>query len=99
MGLGAPDPPLRPEIVHESERTRVTRLFFAGQAVIRKEPLGPGAERRVGHETAMLARLRGIAGVAQLAQAPRYPGSIVLTDIHGANLASVAKPLPAEELI
>jgi hypothetical protein len=55
------DPPGRAEIVHESERTRVTRLFFPGGTVIRKEPLGPGAERRLRHERAILERvvLRG----------------------------------------
>ncbi len=41
-----PDPFLRAEIVHCSERTRVTRLFLPGRAVIRKEPLGPDAEGR-----------------------------------------------------
>jgi len=38
------DPPVRAEVVHESERTRVTRLFFPGRTVIRKEPLGPDGE-------------------------------------------------------
>ena len=99
MGAGDSSPPLRTEVVHESERTRVTRLFFADLTVIRKEPLGPDAERRAEHEAAMLARLRGLAGVAQLAQAPRYPGSIVLTDVYGANLASLVKPLAADALI
>ncbi len=70
-------PPVRAEIVHESVRTRVTRLFLAGRTVIRKEPLGPDADRRLRHEAAMLERLRGVEGVAQLAQAPRYPGSVV----------------------
>jgi len=51
------DPPVRAEIVHESERTHVTRLFLAGHTVIRKEPLGPDGERRLRHETAMLERL------------------------------------------
>ena len=36
------DPPIRAEVVHESERTRVSRLFLPGGTVIRKEPLGPG---------------------------------------------------------
>ena len=31
----------------------------------------------------MLERLRGVAGVAQLAEAPRYPGSVVLADAGG----------------
>jgi len=65
------DPSVRAEVVHESERTRVIRLFRPGRTVIRKQPLGPDAERRVAHETSMLERLRGVAGVAQLAEAPR----------------------------
>jgi predicted ATPase/signal transduction histidine kinase len=46
----------------------------------------------------MLERLRGVAGVAQLAEAPQYPGSIVLADAGGASLARAAKPLPVDEL-
>ncbi len=52
-----PDPLLRAEVVHSSERTRITRLALPGGTVIRKEPLGPDAERRVRHEVAMLERL------------------------------------------
>jgi hypothetical protein len=48
--------------VHSSERTRITRLFLPGRTVIRKEPLGPDAERRVFHEAAILERLLGVAG-------------------------------------
>ena len=59
-----PDSFLRTEIVYSSERTRVSRLFLPGGTVIRKEPLGPDAERRVQHEAAMLDRLLGVAGVA-----------------------------------
>src|SRR6202012_4766295 len=93
-----PDPFLRAEVVHSSERTRITRLFLPGRTVIRKEPLGPDAERRARHETAMLERLRGVAGVAQLAAAPRYPGSVVLEDAGEASLAGLTTPLPAGEL-
>src|ERR1700688_5170367 len=89
---------LRAEIVHSSERTRITRLFLPGRTVIRKEPLGPDAERRVRHEVAMLERLLGVAGVAQLAEAPRYPGPVVLEDAGGASLAGMNQPLPAGEL-
>ena len=92
------DPPVRAEVVHRSERTRVTRLFLAGGAVICKEPLGPDAERRVRREVVMLERLRGVAGVAQLADAPRHPGSVLLADAGEVSLAEVAKPLPAGEL-
>ena len=94
-----PEPPVRAEVVHSSERTRVTRLFLPGRTVIRKEPLGPDAERRVRHEAAMLERLLGVAGVAQLAEAPRYPGSVVLEDAGGASLAGMTKPLPAGDLV
>jgi hypothetical protein len=58
----ARDPPARAETVHESERTRITRIFLPGRTVIRKEPLGPDAERRLRHEAAMLERLRGVKG-------------------------------------
>jgi serine/threonine protein kinase len=84
--------------VHESERTRITRLLLLGGTVIRKEPLGPDGERRVRHEAAMLERLRGVVGVAQLAEAPQYPGSVVLADVGGASLARAAKPLAVDEL-
>src|ERR1700761_5252569 len=97
MRLG-PDPFPRAEIVHCSERTRVTRLFLPGRTVIRKEPLGPDADRRVRHEVAMLERLPGVAGVAQLAEAPRYPGAVVLEDAGGASLAGMTRPLPADKL-
>jgi signal transduction histidine kinase len=95
-----PDPakPVPAEIVHESGRTRIIRLVVPGRTVIRKEPLGPDAERRVRHEVAMLQRLRGVAGVAQLAGTPRYPGSVVLADAGAASLAGAAKPLAAGEL-
>src|SRR5271157_5645323 len=102
MGAGevlpGQDPPVRAEVVHESARTRVTRLLLPGRTVIRKEPLGPDADRRLRHELAMLERLRGAEGVAQLAEAPRYPGSVVLADAGGASLAGLARPLAAGEL-
>ena len=98
-GLCGGNPPVRDEIVHESERTRVTRLFFPGGTVVRKEPLGPGGPQRLRHELAILERLRGVRGVAQLVDAPRYPASIVLEDVGGTTLAGLAKPLPVDELI
>jgi len=57
---------------------------LAGRTVIRKESLGPDAERRLRHEAAMLERLLGVEGVAQLAEASRYPGAIMLADAGGA---------------
>jgi hypothetical protein len=87
--------PARTEVVHASERTRVTRLLLAGCTVIRKEPLGEDAQRRLQHELAMLERLRGAAGIAQLADAPLDPGSILLVDVGGTSLVNVPKPLPS----
>src|ERR1700757_2010165 len=69
------EPFLRAEIVHESERTRITRLFLPGRTVIRKEPLGPDAERRVRHAVAVLEWLGGVAGGGELAGGPRDPGA------------------------
>jgi signal transduction histidine kinase len=96
--LPARDPPAQAEMVHESGRTRIIRLFLPGRTVIRKEPLGPDAERRVRHEAAMLERLRGVNGLAQLADDVRYPGSVVLADAGEASLAGVTGPLAAEDL-
>src|SRR5688500_2650429 len=75
------DPPVRVEVVHESARSRVTRLFLPAGSVISKEPLGSDAERRLRHELAMLERLRGFKGVPQLVEMSRRPGSILLEDV------------------
>ncbi len=103
MGNGAvsPDrgPLVRVEIVHESERARVTRLSLSVGTVIRKEPLGPEAQGRLQHEVAMLQRVRGLPGVAQLLDEPRYTGSMVLADAGGKSLAGLSKPLSVEDLI
>src|SRR3954452_2304051 len=93
------DPPVRAEVLHESARTRVTRLFLPGRTVIRKEPLGPDAHRRLQNELAILERLRGVAGVTQLVEAPRYPGSIVTEDVDGTSLVGLSTPLDVDELI
>src|SRR5882757_7281764 len=97
--LSGSDPPARVAVVRESGRTRVTRLFLPGRTVIRKEPVGADAAARLRHETAMLQRVRGAAGVVPLLEAPRYPGSIVLADVGGTNLAELATPLGVDELI
>jgi signal transduction histidine kinase len=102
MGTGEPldrDPPARTDVLHASAHTRVTRLFLPGRAVIRKEPLGADAQRRLQHELAMLERLRGAAGIAQLADGPRDPGAIVLVDVGGVSLVEVAKPLAVNDLV
>jgi hypothetical protein len=94
------DPPVRAELLlHESDRTRVARLVLAGGTAIRKEPLGPDAPRRLVHEAAMLQRLRGVVGVAQVLPAPRLPGSVVLEDVGGTSLAGLVTPLTGDELV
>jgi serine/threonine protein kinase len=93
------DPPPSAEVLYASERTRVTRVFLAGHTVIRKQPLGWDAERRLRQELAMLERLGGIPGVAQLVEKPLYPGSISLADVAGTSLAGMATPLDADVLI
>jgi predicted ATPase/signal transduction histidine kinase len=93
------DPPDRHEVAHDSDRTRVTREFFDGHTVIRKEPLGPNARQRLRHEMAMLGRLRGVNGIVQLVDAPPDPASILLEDGGTASLAQLAKPLDSDELI
>jgi len=90
------DPPwaARVEPLHESERTRVTRLVSEVGSVIRKEPLGPGARRRLRHEVEILERLSGAEGVAQLAAgAAPSTGSILLADVGGTALSEGAMPL------
>jgi serine/threonine protein kinase len=69
------------------------------RTVIRKEPLGPDAQRQMRHEVAILERLRGVEGVAQLLDAPRCPASIVVADVGGTRLADMAKPLAMDDLI
>src|ERR1700754_3401324 len=92
------DPPVRFAVVHESARTRVTRLSRADRTLIMKEPLGPDAGRRLRHESAILERMRGAPGVAQLADEPPHEGSIVLADAGDHTLAALPKPVPAREL-
>ncbi|MER7009000.1 AAA family ATPase, partial [Dactylosporangium sp. NPDC000555] len=77
----------------------MTRLPFAGHTIIRKEPLGPDARRRVQHEMGILGRLRGVEGVAQLVEVPRSPGSIAVADVGGTSLAGLTKPLVVGDLI
>jgi signal transduction histidine kinase/tRNA A-37 threonylcarbamoyl transferase component Bud32 len=74
-------------------------VFLRGRTVIRKEPLGADAQRRLQHELAMLERLRSATGIAQLANAPPYPGSIVLVDVGGASAVELPKPLAIDDLI
>ncbi|TCJ38090.1 diguanylate cyclase domain-containing protein [Parafrankia sp. BMG5.11] len=96
------DPPaiVCTELLHETERTRVTRLVFPTGAVIRKEPLGSDARGRLRHEVEILNLLSGVEGVVQLADgAPPSPGSILLADVGGVALATRATPLDPCELV
>src|SRR4051794_20262089 len=96
--LGA-EPPLRVEVVRETARTRITRLVFSDRTVIRKQPLGTDRGRRLRRETALLERVRGVDGVAQLVNRPRYPDSIVLADAGMTRMADLATPLAVDELL
>jgi serine/threonine protein kinase len=95
----ATDRPARTEVLRDDARARVTRLFLTGRTVIRKEPRGPDSGTRLAHERAVLARLRGVDGVAQLLDTPEYPDSIVMADSGGESLAGLAKPVPAARLL
>ncbi|MGA9677190.1 MAG: serine/threonine-protein kinase, partial [Mycobacterium sp.] len=91
--------PVQAEVVRETTHSRVTRLFAAGRAIIRKEFSGPAAARRLRHELGVLERLRGVVGAAQLLDEPRYPGSITLADAGQTSLSETLKPLAPEDLI
>ncbi|OHV47381.1 diguanylate cyclase [Pseudofrankia sp. BMG5.36] len=97
------DPPAavtRTELLHETERTRVSRLVFPDGSVIRKEPLGPNAQRRLRHEIDILERLSGVEGVVRLAAGrPPCQGSVLLEDLGGTVLSERATPLDPAELI
>ncbi|CUU58065.1 diguanylate cyclase (GGDEF) domain-containing protein [Parafrankia irregularis] len=91
---------VRVDVLHETERTRVTRIMSAAGSLIRKEPLGPGADWRLLHETEILKRLSGVDGVAQLADgSPSCPGSILLADVGGIALCELAMPLAPVTLV
>ena len=93
------DPPARIERVHESERTRVTRVFLPGRTV---HPQGAAGGGRAAAAAARAGDARAAArrrGVAQLVEAPPYPGSIVLVDVGGTSVVELAKPLAVDDLI
>ncbi|MBV1854733.1 diguanylate cyclase domain-containing protein [Catellatospora tritici] len=96
-------PPLgaaRSEQLHRSDRTLVKRRSLpGGGSVIVKEALGPDAVKRTDHELAILHRLRGVTGVAQLADALAEPGTLVLVDPGGTTLDQRGKPLPWAETV
>src|SRR5262245_3419349 len=83
---------IRTELLHDSDRTRVSRLVFSDGTLIRKELLGPDGEKRRRREVAVLERLSGVDGVVQLADRQPSRGAILLKDVHGEPLARVDKP-------
>jgi diguanylate cyclase (GGDEF)-like protein len=83
----------------------VTRLYRPGGTVVRKQPLGPGANERLQHERGLLGRLAGVPGIVQVASArddgpggSRARGSIVLEDAGDTSLAERTTPLTADEV-
>ena len=94
QGIVVPDrgPPVRAEIVPECESSRVTRLFFSDRTLIRRKPLGPDAQQRLRREVQTPQRLRGVPGVAQLAEAADFPKSIMLVDAGDTSPSGLAKP-------
>ena len=91
--------PERLDVLYDSERTRVTRLWMPDGPVIRKEPLRQDRDKRVRNEVAVLERLAGVEGVAQLADVPAYPGSIMLADVDGGGLDHRTMPIDIDELL
>jgi diguanylate cyclase (GGDEF)-like protein len=89
-----------PEILYASDRTRVTRMCSPGGVarVICKQALGPDAEDRLRRETAILKRLSGVEGVAQLAAAPAQARAIMLVDIDAESLTRKRFPVAGTEL-
>jgi len=79
-------------LVYQSDRTIVRRVALGGDArtVIHKEPLGADSDQRRRHETAILRRLAGVPGVAQLVTAAAVPEAIVLEDVGGRPLIEAA---------
>ncbi|GAA0234390.1 diguanylate cyclase [Cryptosporangium japonicum] len=82
---------MREQVLYRSERTWVTRaLTRDGSGVIRKEYFGADAARRLETERAVLERLAGVPGVAQLAG--HTSGYLELHDDGGGALGPVDVP-------
>jgi GAF domain-containing protein/predicted Ser/Thr protein kinase len=80
------------ELLYQSERTQVSRA----DGVVRKQLSGPDAARRLRHERAVLERLAGVDGVAQLADGDDR--AITLHDTGGSSLATAGR-LPLNRLL
>jgi diguanylate cyclase (GGDEF)-like protein len=78
------------EVLHESERTVVTRVALpGGDTVIRKQVRGPDCEQRVRRERAMLLRLAGLEYAPRLAGDAVTGDALLLVDVGGVSLGSV----------
>lgn len=86
------------EPIYEGARARVTRMRLPGGegAVIVKQPLGSGAEKRLRHERTILERLAGVDGVAQLLTGPSPAGAMLIEDAGSASLASLVSDGPMD---
>ena len=91
--------PDSPEQVRSGDRSRVSRLSLGGRVLIRKELLGADARRRLRHERAILDRLRGVPGLAQMVDAPDDPDAILMEDAGSTTLAGMTMPLEVDELL
>ncbi len=90
------------EVLYESGWTRVSRTLLPGFGpVVRKELRGPDAQRRVRHESGILARLTGVPGVVQHVPTDTEPRAILLEDVGGRSLAQLlsAGAVPPADLI
>ncbi|WP_308301915.1 diguanylate cyclase domain-containing protein [Frankia sp. AgKG'84/4] len=91
---------LRTELVHESTRSRVTRLVLSTRTVIRKEALANGGPQRARHETEILDRLSGIEGMAHPTAGPEQDdNAILLADVGGPALSARTTPLAQATLL
>ena len=91
---------VRVDLLHESGRTRVSRVYLPAGTVIRKEPLGPGAAGRLRHETEMLRRLSDVGGVVRLASGgPPMRDSILLADVGGSAVSDRPVPWDPAEVV
>jgi signal transduction histidine kinase len=88
-----------PEQARSGDRSRVSRLSLGGRVLIRKELLGADARRRLRHERAILDRLRGVPGLAQLVDAPDDQDAILMEDAGSTTLAGITMPLEVDELL
>jgi diguanylate cyclase (GGDEF)-like protein len=91
------------EVLYQSARTRVLRITAGvdGTAAIRKEYRGPGAAERRRHESTIVGRLAGAAGVPQLLSGPDGRKAILLADSGGTSLAEslAGAPMDVPELL